>query len=72
MGSCPQAGAGELVRVAREVREVIGDDHVGAACPGCCHHVPVVWVWQLNGRDEWFPASHERIGERRFHLPEDG
>jgi hypothetical protein len=33
--------------------------------------VPVVWVWQLNGRDEWFPARYERIGERRFHLPEE-
>lgn len=28
--------------VGREVREVIGDDHVGASCPGGRHDVPVI------------------------------
>lgn len=55
----------------REVSEVIGDDHVGAACPGGCHHVPVIWVWQPDGRGKRFPASYERVRERRFHLLEE-
>lgn len=65
---CLNSGVGRVT--GREVREVIGDDHAGAACPGRCYHVPVIGVWQLDGRDKWFPACHESVRERRFHLPE--
>ena len=54
--------------VWRKVREVVGDDDVGTACPRGGHHVSVVWVWQSDGLYERFPAGYERVGECRFHL----
>jgi hypothetical protein len=33
--------------------------------------MPVVWVRQLDSRDERLPAIHERVRERGFHLAEE-
>ena len=57
-------------RGGREVGEVVGYYHLGAASPCGGNHVPVVGVGKVDRRDEFLPLGHECVGERDPHLPE--
>ena len=50
-----------------EVPDVVRDDDPGLCADCCCENVPVLWIWEVQGFDEFFEPGYQAIWNSAIH-----